>query len=130
MKEVRAALKQALGFAPGNIDFGQRYDMDNPKVHDRIVDMREWPENSDLFDSIPLDRRILKEWAKRPNGIIVDLYVYRPYRENSWSSDYSGDLETNCTLVMAAGGELLTVYDSVGGKGHMYDNWWTERKML
>ena len=129
MKEVRAALKQALGFAPGDIRYGERYDMDCEfKPSYPIVDMREWPENSDLDDHPDLTAAVLKDWASNwalyPNGIIVDLYVYRPLRKDS-----GGDLETNCTLVLGTGGELLTVYDSVGKRGQEYDEWWCQARL-
>lgn len=106
LTEVKRALSKSLGFTVAAVRYGIRCDLDNPRAP-HVIDVREWAKNSDLWDNPDLTTDMLREWAQRPEGIIVDLYVYSMLDRNPEHLE----LETNATLVIAHGGELLAAVE-------------------
>jgi hypothetical protein len=109
---LQALLSTMLGEKVWSIDVGLR---ESRLTGNAVADQREWVDDGDLCDLVPVTPYLLKDWANRPSGIIVDLYVYGMM-----------GLITNVCLAVAADGEILYLDDSVTERGMRIQEWLLE----
>lgn len=120
LTELKKAISKSLGHRIDYVEFGVR-EADNDRGE--TFDVREWSDPPDRDPELlylePVTTKLLKEMANRPNGLLADLYVH----------DQNG-LYTNVDLVMAYGGEVLAVYDSVTDQGMRYNEFWSDSNVV